>query len=72
MLSLRGVSEGGAAQAAEAVRHTFNSFLNGPTIETVRGTPPVAKTFKTKADGEDLLTTLVERAADFIATAVKR
>ena len=28
-------SEGDAPQAAEAVRNTFNSFLNGPTIETV-------------------------------------
>ncbi len=29
------MSGGDTAQAAEAVRNTFNSFLTGPTIETV-------------------------------------
>ncbi|MBA3712889.1 MAG: hypothetical protein H0W76_10635 [Pyrinomonadaceae bacterium] len=29
------MSGGDTAQAAEAVRHTFNSFLTGPTMETV-------------------------------------
>lgn len=164
------VRDGDAAQSAAAVRHTFNSFLNGPTIETVAlaarlpsqaaeearqsgcgyvlhtslthkksggsglfgravnrvgssvyipggssvggavarsaatagvytaaelagsikakdelvldfrleatdgARPSVARTekAKAKADGEDLLTTLVERAADVIATAVMR
>jgi hypothetical protein len=63
-----------AAELAGSIKAKDELVLEFRLEATDGGRPPVARTAKAKAkaDGEDLLTPLVERAADVIATAVMK